>query len=76
MISKEIYATNALAAARNDRGMNQQEMADLLSIKLGKNISLSSYQKWEYGTRPISTDDAFRIARELRIPNKVLWEGR
>jgi transcriptional regulator with XRE-family HTH domain len=76
MAKNELYATEALSAERKRRGINQQEMADLLSIKLGHNVSRSLYQKWEQGEKPVNTDDALSISRELDIAIKELWRAK
>lgn len=74
MAKEELFATKALGTARNARGLTQQEMADLLAIKLGRNVALNTYQKWEYGKRSVSTDVALLISRELGQSIKELFE--
>jgi hypothetical protein len=73
MAKNELYATEALSIARNERKVTQLEMANILSIKLKRDISLWLYQKWEYSKRPVSTDDALAISRELELPLNLLW---
>lgn len=76
MAKTELYAKEALGIERARRGITQQEMADLLSVKLKREISLSLYQKWEYGTRGVSTEDALAISRELELSTKLLWRAK
>lgn len=73
MADNKLYATEALSVERERRGMTQQEMADMLSVLLKRNVSVWLYQKWEYRKRPVSTTDALAISRELGISVKELW---
>lgn len=73
MAKEELFATKALGAARERKGLTQQEMADLLTIKLDKPITMAQYQKWEQGRRSINTDAALAISRELRQSIKDLF---
>lgn len=74
MAKNDLFATETLHDERERLGLTQQEMADVLSVKLKKNISLGLYQKIEYRNRGVTTEDALAIAKELGISFKHLWE--
>jgi transcriptional regulator with XRE-family HTH domain len=73
MAKNELYATKALRDARRSRKLTQQEMADLLCIKLDRNVALDTYIKWEQGVRPLSTNVALVISREVGQSVKDLF---
>jgi transcriptional regulator with XRE-family HTH domain len=73
---KRFYATKKLKGIRIERELTQQEMADALSIVLGKNVSLSTYQKWEQGTNSLTFGNAIIVSRELKTSIKELWRTK
>lgn len=76
METKSLFATKALADARRKLGLNQQEMADLLTLKLGRNVSYSWYKAIERGTRSMDVENAIKVSRVLQVPLKKLWIGK
>lgn len=70
------YATTKLKELREKRGYTQKEMADLLSLELGRNVSESLYQKWEQGEQNLLPEQVLVIAKFARIDYKELVEQR
>lgn len=76
MQRKHLYATKLLKALRIEKGFTQEEMADLMMVILDRNVSHSTYQKWEQGTNPVKLKDAVKISRELGARIKELWVSK
>lgn len=62
------YATAKLKQYRDDRDWSQQQLADFLTLQLGRTITRSTVQKWENGERGIVADQALDISKALQIP--------
>lgn len=63
-----------LQKARNEVGYTQEEVVELMAVLLkGDSISLSLYQKWEQGTRPVKIKYAVVLARILNSSLKRLF---
>jgi transcriptional regulator with XRE-family HTH domain len=65
-----------LKELRIERGYTQKEMADLLSLELGRPISESLYQQWEIGTQNMLPEQVLEIAKWAKIDTKELVEQR
>lgn len=76
MAKSELYATTKLKELRELRGYTQKEMADLLSMELGRNVSESLYQKWELGTQNLLPEQVLDISKYFKIDYKELVERR
>lgn len=70
------YATTKLKELRESRGYTQREMAELLSLEFGRNISESLYQKWENGDQNILPEQVIQLAKWSHIDVKELVEQR
>lgn len=62
------YATSKLKQYRDDRDWSQQQLADYLTLQLGRSITRSTIQKWENQERGIVADQALDISKALQIP--------
>lgn len=69
----EIKATKGLKEVREKKKLNQPQMAELLTLLIGKNVSASNYQKWEQGTRPVDPETAVLISARLEVPFNKLF---
>lgn len=76
MAKPQIYATEKLKSAREEKGFTQKEMADLLSLEFNRGVSESTYQKWEQGTLNINPEQAVELSRYLKIDLSELVEKR
>ncbi len=76
MERKRFYASAGLKQSREQKGLSQAEMTQILTVLLGRKIVLVSYQKWEQGINSVRLDDAVAISRELGRPFNELWEAR
>lgn len=74
-MNNKVKATGLLQETRRAEGINQQDMADMLSMSTGKNISKSLYQKWERGALSVAPNVALKVARALHLPFNELWEA-
>lgn len=68
----KLYTTDKLVEWRVDRGYTQTEMAQLFGLSADKEVSLSTYQKWEQGNLNISPDMALELSRFTKIELKDL----
>ena len=71
-MASKLYTTGKLAEARAAKGYTQQELADLLTIETGKQLSISTLQKWEQGQLNITPEWALELSRFLRVELKEL----
>jgi len=76
MAKTEWYATTKLKELREDRGYTQKEMADLISLALGRSISESLYQKWEQGVQNLLPEQVLELSKYFRIDYKEIVEQR
>lgn len=76
MGKQQYYATKKLKEVRESKGFTQQEMAEILTIRFGEDISPSTYQKIEQGIYSVKIEKAVAIARELELKITELWEAR
>lgn len=77
LVNKPIhYATKRLKAWRDDRDWSQQQLADFLTLQLGKQVTRSTVQKWENQERGIVADQALMISKALSIPVMELVERK
>lgn len=75
-MANKIYATQLLREWREGKGYTQPEMTALLGIEMGRDIAISTYQKWEQGTLNLTPDNALEISRFTRIELKDLVARR
>lgn len=75
-VSNNIYITGALRSARETLGWTRKELADILSVSSGKEISESMVNHWERGDRPVTPDIALEISRNVQVELKDLIERR
>jgi transcriptional regulator with XRE-family HTH domain len=74
-VIRKLYLTKRFKELREEKGYTQKELAELLSIQLGKGISVGLVQKWEQKARPIAPIDAVAISRYFNISMKEFTEG-
>jgi transcriptional regulator with XRE-family HTH domain len=72
----KLYTRPILKSWREEKGYTQQEMVGLLSIELDRDISMSTYQKWEQGTLNLTPDNALELSRFTRIDLQDLVERK
>ena len=72
----KLYAKAILKEWRENKGYTQQEMVALFSIELDKDLSMSTYQKWEQGTLNLTPDNALELSRFTRIALQDLVERK
>lgn len=70
------YATTKLKEIRDSRGYTQKEMADLLSLELGRPISESLYQQWEAGSQNMLPEQVLEVAKWARVGVQELVEQK
>ena len=70
------YATTKLKELRESKNYTQKEMADLLSLEMGRSISESLYQQWEAGSQNMLPDQVLEIAKYAKLDPKDLVEQR
>lgn len=75
-MTTKLYATNELKKIREKMGYDQQQMADLLTLEGGRNVSVSAYQKWESGTLNLTAERAVELAKILKVNPKELVRRR
>lgn len=76
MAKTEWYATPKLKELREERGYTQKEMADLISLALGRPISDSLYQKWEQQVQNLMPEQVLELSRYFKTDYKELVEQR
>jgi DNA-binding XRE family transcriptional regulator len=76
MERKFLYATAKLKQLRNEKKLRQTEMADVLEVIMGRNVSLSTYQKIEQGQMKVTIDNAMAIARALDVRMREIWRQK
>lgn len=67
-----LFATAKLKEFRENKGYTQLEAVQLLSIEMDKDISLSTWQKWEQGILALNPDTALMLSRFFRVEVKEL----
>lgn len=72
----KVYATKRLKQIREDLGHTQKEFASLLTVEIGREITLPIYQKWELGIRPIEPSIALEIAKKYKLDLQDIVERR
>jgi transcriptional regulator with XRE-family HTH domain len=75
-MDKKLYAAPGLRTAREEKGLMQKEMVELLNMLTETKISLSLYQKWEQGIASVTLDTAIQISKALEKPISRLWEAK
>lgn len=75
-MTSKLYVTETLRLWRQAKGYTQEEMRSLFSLDTGKDVSFSTYQKWEQGTLYITPDFALELSRFTRIELKDLVERK
>lgn len=68
------FATKQLINYRLDRDWTQEEMAQFLTLQLGRKVSRFEIIRWENQTRGINAEVALNIASILKIPIMQLVE--
>lgn len=71
-MNKKVYASGRLKDYRVKCGYTQSEMRDVISIASQRDISLSTYQKWENGKLALTTDSVILLSRVTKIPGREL----
>lgn len=65
-----LFANSKLKELRENKGYTQLEAVQLFSIEVDKDISLSTWQKWEQGILAVSPDTALMLSRFFRVEVK------
>jgi transcriptional regulator with XRE-family HTH domain len=76
MSKTKYYTTPELKVERLKRDYSQEQMADFLALKLGRELSLSFYQKLEQGVATLSVELALDISAVLKRPVRELVEQK
>lgn len=71
-MATKLYATQLLKEWREAKAYTQPEMVALFNIETDKDLSMSTYQKWEQGTLNLTADNALELSRFTRIELKDL----
>lgn len=67
------FVTNKLRQYREDRDWSQQQLAEFLTLQLGKKISREMIAYWENQSRGLIAEDAVNLANALRVPTGELF---
>lgn len=67
MAKSQFYAKPKLKQLREAAGYTQDQMAKLLTIKFGSEVSYSLYQKWELGERAIAPEQVLDLSVYFKI---------
>lgn len=70
------YPTKAFTQYREDRDWSQDDMANFLTLQLGRPFSKSLVQKWEQGVRSVMPETCIEISKILNINVRELFEMR
>lgn len=70
------YVTKKFKQFRDDRDWSQKEMADFLTLQLGKEISRTTVNYWENAKRGLMAEQALELSKALSIPPIELFEQR
>lgn len=75
-MNNSFYATKKMGEARRNKGWTQKQLAEVITLKTGVDVSLSLVQKWEIGNRAISDTMTVIVANLLDINVSDFVEGR
>lgn len=67
------FVTSKLREYREDRDWSQQQLAEFLTLQIGKKISRETIAYWENQTRGLMAEDAVNLANALRVPTGELF---
>lgn len=70
------YPTHKLKEFRETKGWSRGNLADFLTLELGKNVSQSTVEKWEKQERGIDAATALEMSKALSIPVSELVERK
>lgn len=75
-MDKKLYAAPGLRKAREEMGLMQKDMVEVLNTVTDSKISLSLYQKWEQGIASVNLTTAIQISKGIERPFMDLWESK
>jgi len=75
-MASRMFVTKRLKQLREQHKLEQKEFVDLLAVWLDEPVSLSFYQKWEQGQKPIQPIQALELARFFKVNPSELVERR
>lgn len=75
-MNNKLYARPELQEVRKAKGYDQKEMAEMLTVLIGANISTSLYQKWEQGALGVPPERALRVAKALDSSIGEIWSAK
>lgn len=70
------YFTKSLKQFRDDRDWSQQQLADFLTLQLGKEISRTTVNYWENQQRAVNAELALSIASATKMQVMDLVEQK
>lgn len=76
MAQAKIYMTKLMQSSREKLGWTRKELADLLAVSTGSNVSESMVNNWERGTHAVAPDIALEIAINLKVQLVDIVERR
>lgn len=70
------YFTKQLRKWRENKDWSQDQLADYLSLLLGRTVRRDTVAQWENQIRALKADDAVEISGALKIPTAELFERK
>ena len=67
------FVTNKLKQYREERDWTQRQLADFLTLQLGRPISRVTVNYWENQSRGLMAEDAIELAKALSVPTAELF---
>lgn len=70
------FVTDKFKQYREDRDWTQQDMADFLTLQLGRKVGQVTVAYWENQTRGLMAEAALELSRALKISTAKLFEQK
>jgi ribosome-binding protein aMBF1 (putative translation factor) len=70
------YVKSVFKQYRDDRGWSRKQMADFLTLQLGRSLTGSTIQKWEEQRMAVNAETALDLAKALQIDVMELVERK
>lgn len=70
------FMTKRFRQYRDERDWSRKQMADFLSLQLGRSLSQSTIQKWEEQRMGVNAETALDVAKALQIQVMELVERK
>lgn len=61
------FVTNKLVKFRQERDWSQQDLANYLTLQMGRTISQQMIANWESGARALTAESALEISKATKI---------